>query len=125
LLRRLLGTRKGASVPELTPREANERVVAGEAVLVDVREDSEWEAGRIPSSIHVPLSQIRSQGSKGLPEGKEAVLVCRSGARSAFAAAMLSDDALKTANLAGGVQVWVREGLPFEGIFVWFEGIFV
>ena len=117
MLRRLLETRKGASVPELTPREANERVVAGEAVLVDVREESEWEAGRIPASIHVPLSQIRRRGSRGLPEDKEIVLVCRSGARSALAAAMLSGAALKAANLAGGVQAWVREGLPFEETF--------
>jgi rhodanese-related sulfurtransferase len=118
LLRRLLGTGKGTHVSELTPREANERVVAGEAVLVDVREESEWETGRIPTSVHVPLSQIRRRGSRGLPEDKEIVFVCRSGARSALAAAMLSeDDALKTANLAGGVQAWVREGLPFEETF--------
>jgi hydroxyacylglutathione hydrolase len=117
LLRRLLETGQGTHVPELTPREANERVVAGEAVLVDVREESEWESGRIPTSIHVPLSQIRRRDSRGLPEDKEIVLVCRSGARSALAATMLSDDALKTANLAGGVQAWVREGLPFEETF--------
>jgi len=118
LLRRLLGTGKGTHVPELTPREAHERVVAGEAVLVDVREESEWEAGRIPASVHVPLSQIRRRGSRGLPADKEIVLVCRSGARSALAGAMLSEnDALKAANLAGGVQAWVREELPFEGTF--------
>ena len=93
-------------------------MVAGEAVLVDVREESEWEARRIPGSLHVPLSQIRNQGSRGLPEGKEIVFVCRSGARSALAAAKFSeDDALKTANLAGGVQAWVRDGLPFEETF--------
>jgi hydroxyacylglutathione hydrolase len=118
LLRRLLETRKGTHVPELTPREANERVVAGEAVLVDVREESEWETGRIPTSIHMPLSQMRRRGSRGLPEDKQIVLVCRSGARSALAAAMLSeDDTSKAANLAGGVQAWVREGLPFEDTF--------
>jgi hydroxyacylglutathione hydrolase len=115
LLGRLLGTRKGASVPEIAPREANERTLAGEAVLVDVWEDSEWDKGRIPTSIHVPLSQIRRRGSRGLPEDKQIVLVCRSGARSALAAAMLSEgDALRTVNLAGGLQAWVREGLPFE-----------
>jgi rhodanese-related sulfurtransferase len=117
LLRRLLETLWGCSAPELTPEEAHEREVAGKAVLVDVRDEAEWEAGRIPGSIHVPLGEIRSRGSRGLPEGKEIVLVCRSGARSAFAATMLSDDAMKVANLAGGVEAWVREGLPFEGRF--------
>ena len=117
MLRRLLGTRKEASVPEITPREALGRVVTGEAVLVDAREESEWETGRIPGSIHVPLSQIRNRGSRGLPGGKGLVLVCRSGARSALAAAMLSDDALKAANLSGGIRAWVREGLPLEDAF--------
>ena len=118
MLRRLLGTRKEASVSEITPREAHGRVVSGEAVLVDVREESEWENGRIPGSVHVPLSQIRNRGSRVLPEGRELVLVCRSGARSALAAAMLAeDDALDAANLAGGVQAWIREGLPFEATF--------
>jgi hypothetical protein len=40
LLRKLLTTLGGSSLPELTSREAHERVVAGEAVLVDVREES-------------------------------------------------------------------------------------
>jgi rhodanese-related sulfurtransferase len=114
LLRRLLGTAKVTSVPEITPREAHERVVAGEVVLVDVREESEWETGRIPGSTHVPLSQIRNRGIRGVSVGKEVVLACRSGARSALAATMLSDDVLKAANLVGGVQAWVREGLPLE-----------
>ena len=118
MLRRLLGSRNGTSVAEIAPREAHERVVRGEVVLVDVREKSEWETGRIPGSVHVPLSQIRNRGSNVLPEGKELVLVCRSGARSALAASVLStDDNLKAANLAGGFQAWVREGLPFEATF--------
>lgn len=117
MLRRLLGTLRGTSEPEITPGDAHKRVVAGEAVLVDVREDSEWESGRIPGSIHVPLSQIRSRGSRGLPEGKEVVLVCRSGARSGSAATMLCSNGLKATNLKGGVKAWVREGLPFEGSF--------
>jgi len=115
LLRRLLETGQGTHVPEITPREANERVVAGEAVLVDVREESEWEAGRIPGSIHVPLGELRSRRSIGVPEGEEIVLVCRSGARSAFAATMLSSDGRGATNLKGGVKAWIREGLPFEG----------
>lgn len=115
MLRKLLTTLGGSSLPELTSREAHERVVAGEAVLVDVREESEWEAGRIPSSIHVPLGELRSRGSIEVPKGKEVVLVCRSGARSTFAATMLSRDGREVTNLKGGVKAWVREGLPFEG----------
>ena len=115
MLRKFLTTLGGSSLPELTSTEAHERVVAGEAVLVDVREGSEWEAGRIPGSIHVTLGELRGQRSIGVPKGKEVVLVCRSGARSAFAATMLSSDGREATNLKGGVKAWVREGLPFEG----------
>jgi rhodanese-related sulfurtransferase len=115
LLKRLRGVFGKDSVPELTPGEAHERVVAGEAVLVDVREESEWEAGRIPCSIHVPLGELRSRRDIGVPEGEEIVLVCRSGARSGFAATILSSDGRGATNLKGGVKAWIREGLPFEG----------
>lgn len=115
MLRRLRGILGEDSVPELTPGEAHGRVVAGEAVLVDVREEAEWEAGRIPGSIHVPLGELRSRRSTGVPESEEIVLVCRSGTRSAIAATMLSSDGREATNLKGGVKAWIREGLPFEG----------
>ena len=108
----------GDEVEAISRDELRKRLRRSEVVLVDVREESEWENGRIPGSVHVPLSQIRNRGSRVLPESRELVLVCRSGARSALAAAMLAeDDALDAANLAGGVQAWIREGLPFEATF--------
>ena len=53
----------------------------------------------------------------GLAPSARRVIGVMSGARSALAAAMFSDDALDAANLAGGIRAWVREGLPFEATF--------
>ncbi|MDQ4105912.1 MAG: rhodanese-like domain-containing protein [Actinomycetota bacterium] len=85
-----------------------------EAVLVDVRDQGEWSAGRIPGAKHIPLKRLQDQ-SGTLPQGKAVIAVCRSGHRSALAARMLSGAGYDAANLAGGVRAWVREGLPFEG----------
>ncbi|MCA3749596.1 MAG: rhodanese-like domain-containing protein [Rubrobacter sp.] len=104
----------GSSSVGISPREAYEKVRAGKAVLVDVREKGEWSAGRIPAAKHMPLKCLRDRTDK-LPKGKEVILVCRSGNRSAFAARMLSEEGYESSNLEGGVAAWSREGLPFEG----------
>lgn len=82
--------------------------------MVDVREDEEHSAGRIPGTEHVPLGELRKRISD-LPEDKEIIFVCRSGNRSSLAAAALSEAGYRAANLEGGVKAWVEEGLPFEG----------
>lgn len=102
------------SFTRLDPGEALGRVRSEEAVIVDVREDEERGAGRIPGSEHVPLGELRERLGE-LPEEKEIVLVCRSGNRSSMAAAALSEAGYRAANLEGGVKAWTQEGLPFEG----------
>ena len=83
----------------------------GGAVLLDVREPDEWQAGHAPRARHIPLSQLSRRAAE-LPERRVVVTVCRSGARSARAAAMLARDGREVSNLAGGMRAWVRAGLP-------------
>ena len=45
-------------MPEIDPTEARRRVDAGEAVLVDVRESEEWDAGHAPYALHRPLGDL-------------------------------------------------------------------
>jgi rhodanese-related sulfurtransferase len=103
-----------SSAREVSPGEAREKVDAKEAVLIDVREKAEWSAGKIPGAKHIPLKSLQERAGT-LPKGKEVILVCRSGNRSAFAARMLSDEGYDAASLEGGVRAWVHEGLPFKG----------
>ena len=83
----------------------------GGAILLDVRETREWEAGHAPKARHIPLSEIPRR-ARELPQGRAVVTVCRSGARSARAAAMLATDGREVSNLAGGMHAWARAGLP-------------
>lgn len=100
--------------PDLTPAEAREWQ-ATRALLVDVREYDEWEAGRIAGAVHLPLSELADRWQE-LPDADQTVFVCRSGARSRAATdAFTAAGRAGCANLAGGCQAWVQAGLPFEG----------
>jgi rhodanese-related sulfurtransferase len=81
------------------------------AVLLDVREPHEWQAGHAPKARHIPLGQLARRAGE-LPRGRAVVTVCRSGARSARAAALLARDGRQVSNLAGGMRAWARAGLP-------------
>lgn len=92
------------------PAEANEALERG-AVLLDVREPHEWKSGHAPKARHIPLGQLSSRAGE-LPRNREILVVCRSGARSARAAKMLSAQRGDVANVKGGMSAWARAGLP-------------
>lgn len=100
-----------AAVPEVDPATASE-LLAGGAVVLDVREDDEWEAGRIAGSLHIPLGELGARQAE-IPQAP-LVVVCRSGSRSAYAAAALLRAGYPAENLAGGLEAWRAEGLPLE-----------
>jgi rhodanese-related sulfurtransferase len=81
------------------------------ALLVDVREPHEWQAGHAPRARHIPLGQLTVRLHE-LPAGRPVVTVCRSGRRSARAAALLARDGREAHNLAGGMHAWASAGLP-------------
>ena len=80
-------------------------------VLLDVRNADEWEAGHAPNAKWVPLDQLETQRFT-LPFNRTIVCVCRSGARSARAAAELTQMGFKAVNMDGGMKEWVARGLP-------------
>jgi len=90
--------------------EAAELVEAG-AVLLDVREPHEWRAGHAPRARHIPLGDLDRRAVE-LPAGRRIVTVCRSGARSARAAAILARHGHQVSNLGGGMHAWARADLP-------------
>lgn len=101
------------SLPSVTPAD-----VPDGAFLLDVREDDEWAAGRIPGSVHVPMSSIPER-SPEVPKDRDVVVVCRMGARSAQVTAYLKQLGwTNVRNLDGGVQAWTEAGRPFEGSVV-------
>jgi len=99
-----------AGLWEITPHALAD--VARRVQVVDVREPEEFShgLGHIDGALLVPLGQLESRLGE-LPRERPIVTVCRSGARSARAAAMLGKAGFaEVANLRGGMLRWRAEG---------------
>lgn len=84
--------------------------VPDNAVIIDVREPSEWEAGHAPGAIHIPLGELPSRLDE-LPEADVTIAVtCRGGGRSSRAVAWLTMQGFDVANLEGGMKAWEASG---------------
>jgi hydroxyacylglutathione hydrolase len=92
------------SIPALDVRGLAERLRGGELVLVDVREDDEWEEGHVPGSLHVPYHELRDGAPAELRDGPKAIAVaCSAGNRSSIAASLLRRAGVENvAHVAGG-----------------------
>jgi rhodanese-related sulfurtransferase len=104
-------------VQKVSPSHAAKLVAAGKAVLVDVREASEWaETGVAAPAVLLAKSDFDGAQKEWKPfleknAGKEIILYCRSGNRSGKVAEALAKQGVKTSN-AGGFKEWVDAGLP-------------
>jgi rhodanese-related sulfurtransferase len=85
----------------------------GEVVVLDVREKVEWNAGRIPGALHIPLAHVPARRHE-LPRDTTIVTVCRSGHRSGLVARGLRHAGYQVENLDGGMKAWARARLPFD-----------
>ena len=84
------------------------------AQLIDVREDYEWDAGRIPGSRHLALPELTAQ-AQTIDRDAPVVFICRVGGRSTMAANAFRRAGYEAYSLAGGVIAWEARGLPFDG----------
>jgi rhodanese-related sulfurtransferase len=81
-------------------------------LVLDVREDDEWRAGHVEGSLHVPLMELGARYPE-LAErlaGEQALVVCRVGNRSAYAAGFLIQQGIDAVNLEGGLVEWEAAG---------------
>lgn len=104
----------GGDIKTFTPGELRDLMRAKDSaiVLVDVREDNEWAAGRIPGSIHAPLSRFAAEAGK-IPKDKKAVFYCMSGMRSKRALNEAKRLGIKAeGHLGGGISEWRRHEMP-------------
>lgn len=85
-------------------------------VLVDVREDNEWQAGHAAGATHLGKGIIERDIESKVPDkGKKLVLYCGGGFRSALAAEALQKMGYtKAISLDGGWRAWQQAGLPTE-----------
>lgn len=72
--------------------------VKGGAMIIDVREPSEFSRGNCPGSVNIPLGRIESQVAKIKKKGKPVVTCCRSGMRSGQASGILQASGIEAHN---------------------------
>lgn len=80
-------------------------------LIVDVRENAEVAAGRIPTALHIPLGELSGRLGE-IDRGREIIAVCRSGNRSSRATALLKSAGYRVDNMTGGMMAWQAAGLP-------------
>jgi rhodanese-related sulfurtransferase len=87
-----------------------------DAVLLDVRETKEYEGGRLPNALHIPVSQLESRASElAKLTSRPVVAYCATGNRSRSVGAALTRIGFKDVyNLHGGYRAWKDAGLPVE-----------
>jgi rhodanese-related sulfurtransferase len=105
-------------MPQEVPTASVDQVPA-DAVLLDVREDDEWEAGHAPHAIHIPLGELAERIGEVPQDAGDVYVVCRMGGRSARATMYLNQSGWDAVNVAGGMQAWHSSGLPLvaaEGV---------
>ena len=96
--------------PVTVPEVLSADLPAG-VYLLDVREDDEWAAGHAPDAVHVRLGELGARTGE-LPRDREVYVICRSGARSAYAAQALADAGWNAVNVADGMTGWAVAGRP-------------
>jgi rhodanese-related sulfurtransferase len=86
------------------------------AVLLDLREPAEFEGGRMPNAIHIPLGQLGNRSDElGKLVARPVVVYCERGGRARAAVSALSKLGFKEVySLAGGFKAWKDAGLPVE-----------
>jgi molybdopterin/thiamine biosynthesis adenylyltransferase/rhodanese-related sulfurtransferase len=105
-------------IREVDPRDVHDQINNGNhAVIVDVREQHEFDESRIPGAIHVPRGHLESR-IEGAVRDKDAevILYCASGNRSALAADTLQSQLgyENVASMTGGITLWKDRGYEVD-----------
>ena len=102
---------QGAVYVNITAEEAKRIMDTEEGyVILDVREQDEYDAGHISGAILIPYTQIEAKANEMLPDKDQLILVyCRSGRRSKLAAEILVELGYTNIKEFGGIIDWPYE----------------
>jgi sulfur-carrier protein adenylyltransferase/sulfurtransferase len=103
-------------VEEVDAARARELIDSGDPLVLDVREQDEWDEGHLPRAVHIPRGNLESRVERAAPDRARPIVVyCAAGNRSAFAAKTLEELGYEdVVSLAGGFTDWKRNGFPVE-----------
>ena len=102
---------QGAVYVNITAEKAKEIMDTEEGyIILDVREQDEYDAGHISGAILIPYTQIEAKANEMLPDKDQLILVyCRSGRRSKIAAEALAELGYTNIKEFGGILDWPYE----------------
>ena len=108
------GNAADGSYQQITQEEAKEMMDTQEVIILDVREQGEYDSGHIPGAVLLPVGTINEDtAAEVIPEKDSTVLVyCRSGNRSKTAAAALASLGYTKIYEFGGINTWRYETEP-------------
>ena len=82
------------------------KLVAGGAMLLDVRSPAEFASGHLPGAINIPVESLERRIAELEPRDREVVVYCASGARSAQAKRVLAAKGFATVHNLGSMGAW-------------------
>ena len=101
------------SLQHISAEEAIARAAEG-ALLVDVREQWEWDRGHAPEAVLMPMSRFADYVDE-LPTDADVLVVCQAGSRSYTVASALADAGYRAVDVLGGMDAWRQAGGPVVG----------
>ncbi len=107
-------TERAGTIEEIEPFEAAAEIEGGDVVLVDTREPHEFQEAHLENGKLVPPGLLGDEIAAAAPDrSARTILYCRSGNRSALAAAQMQALGYdNVASMAGGILAWQEQGLP-------------
>ena len=108
------GNATDGSYQQITQEEAKEMMDSQEVIILDVREQGEYDSGHIPGAVLLPVGTIdETTAAEVIPEKDSTVLVyCRSGNRSKTASSTLAELGYTNIYEFGGINTWPYEIEP-------------
>jgi rhodanese-related sulfurtransferase len=98
---------------DVEPERVAELHREGSIQLIDIREDYEWDAGRIAGARHLAVSEVAAQ-AETIHRETPVVFYCRVGGRSTMAANAFRRAGFDAYSMTGGMVAWAGLGLPLE-----------
>ncbi|MCI6639363.1 MAG: rhodanese-like domain-containing protein [Pygmaiobacter massiliensis] len=94
----------------ITPEQAHKEMADPQVVVLDLRDETEYADGHIPSAVCLPLYRLEKDAQRLFPDRNQRILLyCLSGRRAMQGARLLALDGYRRLAVFGGIQNW-----PFE-----------
>lgn len=102
-----------SAVPEIEVTEVKKKLDRGDSfILIDVREQNEWDAGHIQAARHIPLKELKGHLSQ-LDKNSEVIVYCKSGKRSQTGGKILKEAGFSNVqSMKGGITAWAEQVDP-------------